>query len=383
MSTETDVKDNNDAPVFRTVVEQKDQTDIESPWAKPIQGTETETTTETTAQTEQAAETVTETAEATETKAEEQVQTAQEEAKTVEAVYEDDKVLAYLEEKGISVKSFEDLKPKEQRKLSQQAEEFADFQEKTNGRPLEDFLEMKKDWKAEPKETVLRKLLKEEYPTLSDSQRERMYIKTYGFDKDVDEDDFIEDQTIKQDVDYQRALGLFEKQKSELLVPRGAEEFIPKEYIEAKTGWDQITARQKEYEEGAKAIAESYLADTNSVFTDSFEGFKTRFGNEKEGFVELQIKPANVSETKKRQSDLGNFNQKFFDQTTGKLTDAPGLHRAYFFADNPDLVSEHFYNLGKAAQVEANEKESKNITMDKGQPMPNHNPNKESWSHVK
>jgi hypothetical protein len=81
------------------------------------------------------------------------------------------------------------------------------------------------------------------------------------------------------------------------------------------------------------------------------------------------IKPENLAETKKTQSSLDEFNNKYFDKL-GKVIDPEGLHKAIYFAMNTDKVAEHFINIGKSKMAEADDLLSKNIVTSKNQPTP-------------
>jgi hypothetical protein len=125
-----------------------------------------------------------------------------------------------------------------------------------------------------------------------------------------------------------------------------------------------------------------YIAKTEKIFTDNFEGFKIKVGNEKTGFEDLIVKPENIQETRTAQSDLNNFNNKFFDEKTGVLKDEEGFHKALYFGMNVDKVAEHFYNLGKAKAVEEDDKLSKNISNSNVRTIPEGNASKISVRRV-
>lgn len=256
--------------------------------------------------------------------------------------------------KGLEVESFEDLlKPKESRKLSPELEKFIEYTEKTGNSNYNDFLATQKDWTQEPKENVLKSFLKAENPTLNDKQIEFLYNRNYNYDEEYDEEDVVMERQINIEKDYQKGLSLLEKQKQEFMVVKGLEETIPEEYREAKSFYDKQQENEKLFQENRT----EYLSKVESVFNNDFKGFDVTIGNEK-----LAIKPENISEAKTHVSDLSNFNNKFFDEKTGKIKDIQGLSKAVYFAMNPDKVAEHFFNLGKAKYAENEDKLSKNIT---------------------
>lgn len=284
-------------------------------------------------------------------------------------------VLNFLKEKGINAEKLEDLKPKEVKQLTPEVEKFLEFKEKTGNSSFTDFLATQKDWSQEPKETILLENLKAENPTLNDKQIEFLYKRTYEFDEDIDEEDFVMERQINIERDYQKGLKLLESRKEEFMVPRGSDESIPEDYRIAKTTLDNYAKQQEEDDKLFQENRNDYIAQTEKIFTDNFEGFKVKVGNEKTGFEELVIKPENISEAKKAQSDLNNFNNKFFDPKNGKLIDSQGFHKALYFGMNADKIAEHFYNLGKAKLAEEEDKLSKNITTESARNIPGGNSN--------
>lgn len=256
--------------------------------------------------------------------------------------------------KGLDVESIDDLlKPRESRKLSPELEKFIEYTEKTGNSNYNDFLATQKDWTQEPKENVLKSFLKTENPTLNEKQIDFLYNKNYNYDEEYDDEDVVMERQINIEKDYQKGLSLLEKQKEEFMVVKGLDETIPEEYREAKSFYDKQQENEKLFQENRN----EYLSKVESVFGNDFKGFDVTIGDEK-----LAIKPENISEAKTHVSDLSNFNNKFFDEKTGKIKDINGLSKAVYFAMNPDKVAEHFFNLGKAKYAENEDKLSKNIT---------------------
>ena len=269
---------------------------------------------------------------------------------------DDDAILNYIrEKKGIDAKSFDDLKPKEALEVDEETKKFLEYKKET-GRGYADFLETQKDYSQEPKEKVLLQGLKLENPTLTDSQIERLYKRKYEYDAEYDDEDVVLDKQIDIEKDYQKVISLLESQKEKYMVRRGSDETIPDEYKTAKELVDNWNKQQEENKIALEKSRADFTAKTESVFTKDFEGFKVKVGEQ-----EFKIKPENVEVAKSTLSDLSNFDKKFFDQTTGELKDPSGYYKALHFAMNPDKVAEHFINLGKAMQAEADEKEAKNV----------------------
>jgi hypothetical protein len=268
--------------------------------------------------------------------------------------------------RGLDVESIDDLlKPKESKKLSPEVEKFLEFTEKTGNTNYNDFLATQKDWGVESKDVVIKEFLKIENPTLSEKQIDFLYNKNYAFDEEYDDEDVIMEKSINVERDFQKGVKVLDARKEEFMVRKGLDETIPEEYRNAKTEFEKIKQQEQEVD---KLIAENrndFIAKTESVFNEKFEGFKFKIGED-----ELVIKPENIKEAVKSQSDLNNFNNKYFDENTGKLKDPEGFHKALYFGMNAEKVAEHFYNLGKAKLAEEEDKLSKNITPDSGKKIP-------------
>lgn len=268
----------------------------------------------------------------------------------------EDYAIKYLaDKKGMTVDEFQDsLKPKEQEKLDGELEAYLKFKKETN-RSFADWQETQKDFSQEPKEKVLLHNLKLENPTLDDKQIKRLFDREYAYDAEDDDEDTILDKQINIEKDYQKGLAKLEEQKEQYKAVRGSDELVPDEYKSAKELVDNWNKQQEENKIAFEQTQQDFQSKTDNVFSKDFEGFKVKVGEN-----EFKVKPENVELAKKNLSDLSNFDKKFFDET-GKLKDPEGYYRALHFADNPDKIAEHFINIGKALQVEADEKESKNI----------------------
>jgi len=119
------------------------------------------------------------------------------------------------------------------------------------------------------------------------------------------------------------------------------------------------------------------VAKTENVFSNDFEGFKVKAGDS-----EFKVKPEDVQIAKNTLSDLSNFDKKFFDEKQ-QLKDPQEYYKALYFAMNPDKVAEHFINIGKSLQAEADELESKNINVAGNKHVANNlNPNLSNWKVV-
>lgn len=279
------------------------------------------------------------------------------------------------QEKGIDAENFEEYveKLKFQNKdnseeLPEDVVKFLQFKKETGNNSYEDFLATQKDWKAEDESVVLKTLLKSKNPTLSEKEIDFLFKKNYSYDEELDEEDVVMEKTINKKRDLQDAYTVLDEQKEKYKVNRGSENNIPEEFKTAKQTLEQINTQQEANKKLVEQLRSDFLNKTDQVFSNNFEGFKVKVGNE-----EFVLKPQNIQETKTLQSDIANFEKKFFDDNNN-ITDPEGYHRALYFAMNPDAVAEHYINIGKAMQLEQEEKESKNINMDSKQAIHNSNP---------
>lgn len=265
------------------------------------------------------------------------------------------KVLEFLKkEKGFKGENLDDFKPTEQIELDAEVKAYLQYKKDTN-RSYADWQETQKDYSQEPKDKVLLMNLKLDNPTLNDKQIDRLYNREYSFDLEFDDEDTITDKEINIERDYQKGLAKLEFQKEQYKAVRGSDETVPQEYKEAKTLVDNWNKQQEESKIAFEQNRQDFQSKTDDVFNPNFEGFEINVGEQK-----FKVKPENIESAKNTLSDLSNFDKKFFDET-GKLKDPEGYYKALHFAMNPDKMAEHFVNIGKALQVEDDERESKNI----------------------
>lgn len=272
---------------------------------------------------------------------------------------DEDYAIKFLAEKrGLSVDEFKQtLEPKEKEVLDPETEAYLKYKKET-GRSYNDFLQTQKDWSAEPQEDVLRHILKNKYPDLDDDEIEFKFRKQYSYDPDYDDDDVIMEKKINLKTDYREALALLESQKEQYKAVRSSDEYVPENYRKAKEIVDNWQMQQKENETAMAQARLDFEAKTKEVFTDNFEGFKFKVGDK-----DFSLKPEDVNQTKSVLSDVSNFDKKFFSET-GQLKDPQGYYKALYAGMYADKIFEQAYNLGKVAQAEDDEKESKNIKVD-------------------
>ncbi len=286
---------------------------------------------------------------------------------------DEDLALQYIaEKKGMTVEEFQNsLTPKEQKKLAPEIEAYNDFYEKTGNKSYNDFLETQKDWDSETPENTLKEYIRLSNPDLSAKERERLYDKKYSIEDldEEDDEDQILDKKIDTKEDLRKAKEFFSKRKEEFSVASGTDEHIPTEYREAK----KIIEESKKQEEDNSIVYQQarkeFLSKTDARFNEDFKGFEIELGSEATGFQKVLFKPENIKETKDFLSDIGNFENTFYDEK-GNLKDQEGLQEAVYFAKNYKSELNKAYLRGMADKVEADDKLSKNIQPDNQSSVP-------------
>jgi hypothetical protein len=271
------------------------------------------------------------------------------------------------DKKGLSQENFEELlTPKEQKKYAPEMEKFNEFIEKTGNKSFNDYLETQKDWSAETEDSQLRNYLKLSNPELTDKQVNRLYDKNYnteGLDEEDDEDEIL-DRQIATKNDLKKATEFFNKRKEEFNAVGGSDEYIPIEYRDAK----QLLEDQIKQEEAFTVTRDSrrndFTSKTESLLNDNFKGFEVSYGNEKDGFIDVLVKPENIKEVRDFQMEQNNLNKLFFDEETGTLKDPQGYHKAMYMARNYQSELNKARMAGRAEQLDINDKLSKNIQPD-------------------
>jgi hypothetical protein len=299
---------------------------------------------------------------------EETVETEEPEDEYEQVELDEDVAIEYLaKSKGMSVDEFKDsLTPKEQKKYAPEMEKFNEFIEKTGNKNYNDFLETQKDWSTESPDSILKNYIKLSNPELTEREVNRLYDKNYNtenLDEEDDEDEIL-DKGINVKADLKKALSFFEQRKEEFSAVGGSDEHIPSEYREAKKLLEDQKQQEEAYTVEREASRNDFISKTESLFNNNFEGFKIQLGDEKIGFQELSIKPENLNEVKEFQSDSNNLIKDFLDADTGKLIDPKGYHEAMYMAKNYKAELNKAYNLGRARELEHNDKVSKNIQPD-------------------
>lgn len=268
--------------------------------------------------------------------------------------------------KGMTVDEFsESLTPKEQKKYAPEIVAFNEFYEKTGNKNYNDFLETQKNWDEETPENTLKEYIRLSNPDLTAKEREYLYNKKYsveGLDEEDDENQIFE-KGIDTKEDLRKAKEFFAKRKEEFSVASGTDEHIPTEYREAKRIIEESKKQEEDNSIAYQQARKEFLSKTDARFNEDFKGFEVELGSEATGFQKVLFKPENIKETKDFLSDIGNFENTFYDEK-GNLKDQEGLQEAVYFAKNYKSELNKAYLRGIADKVEADDKLSKNIQPD-------------------
>ena len=239
--------------------------------------------------------------------------------------------------------------------LPSEIEGYLKYKQETN-RSLQDYLELQKDLKEIDEQTLIKNYLKVKNPEYTDEEIQEEFEDTYGYDEDLDDEKEIKRKTRSYKKTYSEALDYFNSQKEQYKTKIEVQSDVqaPQDYEELKSLRDTLKANEQKSSENY----DYFIQKTNELFSDKFEGFKFKVGNE-----EVVHKPTNVDNVKSMQSDLSNFFKKFVDEN-GRIKDAEAYHKALYVATNYESILANIYETAKAKAIEQEVRESKNINMD-------------------
>ena len=239
--------------------------------------------------------------------------------------------------------------------LPENIQKLVDFMEETGG-SLEDYVSLNKDYDQMDDHGLIREYYKQKYPHYTEDRLNRRLDKDFGFDKEVDDPDVIQDKKDAFDDAVFDAKAYLKDKKAkyfdELKFNRKQE--IPQDYQQAY----ELATNYKQAEETNKQLQDRFLQATDGVFNQEFKGFDFKVGENT-----YRYKVADIEKTKSYQSDINNFIGEFLGED-GAMADAAGYHKAMFAAKNVDKIAQHFYEQGKADAIKQSAAEAKNISMD-------------------
>lgn len=247
------------------------------------------------------------------------------------------------------------LKPTQE--LDEDVKKFLEFKKDT-GRGYSDFLELQKEASDLGEEGLVRQMLKNRNPDLTEEELDDEFYDTFGYDEDLDDEKDIK----KKQREYKKAISeateAFNSSKEKYKVPLLVnDENVPEDYKNAKVEYEAMKSDKQAYEKAVEQQTNDFLGKTESFFSNDFKGFEFQVGEES-----LVHKPNSTEEVKKTQSSIANFFQKFLGDD-GTLKDVGGYHKALYVAMNYESILKNVYDTAKAKAIEEEVRNSKNIDM--------------------
>ena len=240
-----------------------------------------------------------------------------------------------------------------QQELPENIDKLVKFMDETGG-TLVDYVNLNRDFKDLPEESLLTEYYKSKNPDLDSSEINFLMEDDFGVDEFTDEDSReYKRALLKRKQTLQEAGRFFDKQKQDYYTDLKSTSKVAPENQEAVNFFNEYQAQQ----EANKQVHSKFVDATNEVFSEKFKGFdfKTDGGT-------FKYKVNDVAATKQNQSDLNNIVGKYLNDD-GSIKDASGYHKAMFAAENVDKIANHFYQQGVADSIKQREMETKNIDM--------------------
>ena len=240
--------------------------------------------------------------------------------------------------------------------IPENIQKLMDFMEETGG-DLNDYVKLNQDYSKLDDQNLLYEYYKQTKPHLNNEEINFLMEDSFSYDEEVDEERDIRRKKLALKEQVANARAHLDGQKSRY-------------YEEIKAG-SKLTAEQQKAidffnrynkdSEAAKKMADknrsSFKQKTDNVFNDKFKGFEYNVGDKR-----YRFNINNIEQVKTTQSDLTNFNKKFFEKDLS-LKDPVGYHKAVYTAMNADAIARHFYEQGQADAMKNSVAKSKNINM--------------------
>lgn len=231
---------------------------------------------------------------------------------------------------------------------------YIEFYEETGG-SIEDFQRINRGYDGLPENQVIADYLKTRNPNLDDSDIQFIIQDEYSFDEDMDSESDIQKKKIARKRLHGEALGYFNDQKEKYKAELGSSAASPeaKEALEFyRTYQEQESSRQELIQKQRQA----FVGDSRKLFNGQFEGFEIKVGDKV-----AKYKPKDLRSTVEHGLEVNKFVQRFTDEQ-GNVTDVAGWHKAIAAAMDPDGLAEYFFEMGKAAALEEEARDSRNVS---------------------
>lgn len=258
--------------------------------------------------------------------------------------------------------------------LPEAVQAYLDFYEETGG-SMQDFALVNRDFDSLPQDDVVREFLRKSNPYLDADDIEYEMESRFGI-SDADSDAEVRAKKVAKKKFYGEAMKSLKADGAKYKADLGSSAALPQQAREALNFQKEFQATQAATAKATAAKVDSFVKNTNKVLGKDFKGFEVKVGEET-----LTYKPSDVRKTREQNLNVNNLLNRFTDKD-GNVTDVKGYHKALTFASNPDAVAQHFFELGKAAQLEDGVKDSKNISMKPRQTQSKPNNNKAKFKFV-
>ena len=283
----------------------------------------------------------------------------EEEEVTLLEILEEDEDEPVVEEKPTMAESEAEMHAESTAKgieLPENIQKVVEFMNETGG-TLEDYVRLNTDYSTLNEDQLLREYYEQKYTAYDKEDIDFLLSDKFAYDEELDDESEIRRKKIARKEALAEAKNHLEGLKS-------------KYYEEIKMGSRLNPEQQKAIEffnrynkesEEARTVAEQQAARfrqvSDSVFSESFQGFDYKVGDKK-----YRFKVKNPAEIKETQSDINNFVKKFLNEK-GEMSDAKGYHKSLFTAMNADQIAQHFYEQGKADALKDSMSRTKNVDM--------------------
>jgi hypothetical protein len=290
---------------------------------------------------------------------------AQEEVKSVDTPetqkIDDGVVLSYLGNKlGRDVSSFDDLVEVREKEveLPEDVSAFYNYKKET-GRSLKDFMELQRDYDSMNPDDVLKSYYMQTSKGLDASDVEFELNKKFGYDQDLDDDDEIKYKEISKKKEIAKAIEYFDQQREQYKAPlESSSPLVSEDKLKKFEAYEQYEADSAKQQEEANKRSEYFTQKTNELYSDKFEGFKFKYGDN-----EVVWKPNDVSNMTPENTSYDKFVMSHLDDN-GYLKDAEAYHRAMAIARDPEAFANYFIEQGRSMAVNDVVKQGKNVDMD-------------------
>ncbi len=258
--------------------------------------------------------------------------------------------------------------------LPEAVQAYLDFYEETGG-SMQDFALVNRDFDSLPQDDVIREFLRKFNPYLDSDDIEYEMETRFGI-TDADSDAEARQKKVAKKKFYGEAMRTLKAEGAKYKADLGSSAALPQQAREALEFQRDFQAQSEAQAKATASKVDSFVKDTNKILGKNFKGFEVKVGEET-----LTYKPSNVRKTREENLNVNNLLNRFTDKE-GNVTDVKGYHKALTFASNPDAIAQHFFELGKAAQLEDGVKDSKNISMKPRQVQTRQNNSKQKIKFV-